>query len=311
MTRTGTGALKAFLNVCRHRGHRVCDGPSGRVQRFVCPYHRWTYSLEGDLLGAPATPDGQGIDYRELPLFDVHVTEFEGLVFVCLGAERPADLAESLRPLTPGIERFRLAGAREVHRESYGLRANWKVLLENYLECHHCPGAHPELSGPMDLTAMFATTEGWEGEYFGGSMPLKRGVLTASPDGALVSRPLGDADPADLADLAGAGFGIVPTLTRVIVHVDHALVHTMRPASADEVTWHTRWYVDGGAVEGVDYQVDRLTEVWRATNRQDIGLCESAYRGVRSRRFVSGPLHGTREAAIRSALATYTSMMAG
>ena len=85
----------------------------------------------------------------------------------------------------------------------------------------------------------------------------------------------------------------------------------MRPVSVDEVEWQTRWYVDGAAVADVDYDLDRLTEVWRATNRQDIGLCESAYRGVRSRRFVSGPLHGTREAAIRSALSTYLDMMAG
>jgi phenylpropionate dioxygenase-like ring-hydroxylating dioxygenase large terminal subunit len=309
--RTGTGELRAFLNVCRHRGHRVCDGPSGTVQRFVCPYHRWTYALTGELLGAPASPDGDGIDYRELSLYDVHVTDFAGFLFVCLGESRPAELGGELAALTPGIERFRLGGLREAHRQSYHLRVNWKVLLENYLECHHCPSSHPELSGPMDLAAMFATTEGWEGEYFGGSMPLKPGVQTASPDGRLLSRPLGVADPADPADVAGTGFGIMPTLTRLIVHVDHAVVHTLRPVSVGEVTWQTRWYVDGTAVVDVDYDLDRLTEVWRATNRQDIGLCESAYRGVRSRRFVSGPLHGTREAAIRSALQTYTAMMAG
>jgi phenylpropionate dioxygenase-like ring-hydroxylating dioxygenase large terminal subunit len=311
VTRVEDGGLKAFLNVCRHRGHRICDGPSGRVQRFVCPYHRWTYSLTGELLGAPASPDGDGIDYRELPLYDVHVAEFEGFLFVCLGDDRPADPQDALRPLTPGIERFRLGDLREAHRESYLLRVNWKVLLENYLECHHCPGSHPELSGPMDLASMFATTEGWQGEYFGGSMPLKPGVQTASPDGRLLSRPLGLADPTDPADVAGTGFGIVPTLTRVIVHVDHAVVHTLRPVSVNEVEWQTRWYVDSAAVADVDYDLDRLTEVWRATNRQDIRLCESAYRGVRSRRFVSGPLHGTREAAIRSALSTYTDMMAG
>lgn len=305
------GDLRAFLNVCRHRGHRVCEGPAGRAQRIVCPYHRWTYSLDGDLLGAPATTDGDGIDYRELALFKVHVAEFEGFVFVCLGDERPPEPGGHLRPLAPGIERFGLSAAREAHRETYDLAVNWKVVLENYLECHHCPGMHPELSVAMDLNAMFATCEGWVGEYFGGATPLKPGAPTASLDGALLSRPLGRADPTDPTDVAGCGFGVVPTLSRVIVHVDHAVVHTLRPVAVDAVSWQTRWYVDGDAVEGVDYDVERLTAVWRVTNQQDIALCESAYRGVRSRRFVSGPLHPTREAALHAALTTYRRMMAG
>ncbi len=303
------GELRAFLNVCRHRGHPVCEGPSGQVERFVCPYHRWTYAIDGGLLRATATPDGEGIDYRDYSLFDVHIAEFEGFVFVCLGDDRPPEPAGRLLELTPGIERFRLAAAREAYAETYHLAVNWKVVLENYLECHHCPSAHPQLSVPMDLSAMFTTTESWSGEYFGGSMPLKSGTPTASLDGELLSRPLGDADPSDPADVAGCGFGIVPTLSRVIVHVDHAVVHTLRPVSAGAVTWQTRWYVDGEAVEGVDYDLDRLTWVWRATNQQDIALCESAYRGVQSRRFVSGPIHRTREAAIHAALTTYRTMM--
>lgn len=311
ITRAADGTIRAHLNVCRHRGHRVCEGPSGNTQRFVCPYHRWSYDLSGELLGAPATPDGAGgVEYRKLALFDVHVTTFEGLVFVCLGDERPVDLETALHGMVANIARYRLTDTREAFRETYQVHANWKVLLENYLECHHCAGSHPELSKAMDLGAMFEETEGWVGEYFGGPTPLKPGALTASLDGQPLSRPLGEADPGNAADVAGTGFGIVPTLTRVIVHLDHLLVHVLRPTSPTEVTWETRWYVHQDAREGVDYELDRLTEVWRATNRQDVELCQAAYRGVRSKRFVSGPLHATREAAIRSALVTYADMMA-
>jgi Rieske 2Fe-2S family protein len=310
LTKTQEGEVRAFLNVCRHRGHRVCEGTSGRTQRFVCGYHRWSYALSGKLLGAPAMPDGDGgVDYRDLSLFDVHVTVYHGLIFVCLGAERPADLASQLADKARGIERFRLEHTKEAFRETYNVRANWKVLLENYLECHHCAGSHRELCKAMDLGAMFEETEGWVGEYFGGSTPLKETALTASLDGHLLSTPLGDADPVNRADVEGTGFGIVPTLTRVIVHIDHVLVHALRPVSPEEVSWQTRWFVKADAVEGADYHPDRLTEVWRATNGQDVALCQAAYKGVRSRRFVSGPLHATREAAIRSALATYTDMM--
>lgn len=310
VTRTSDGEVRAFLNVCRHRGHPVCEGTSGQTRRFVCRYHRWSYALSGELLGAPATPDGEaGVDYRDLSLFNVHVTVYQGLIFVCLGDERPEELATRLGDMTAGIERFHLEHTKEAFRETYEIEANWKVLLENYLECHHCPGSHPELCKAMDLGTMFKETEGWVGEYFGGSTPLKDSALTASLDGRLLSKPLGDADPGNPADVRGSGFGIVPTLTRVIVHIDHVLVHSLRPVTPERVTWQTRWYVHADAVEGEDFDRERLTEVWRATNRQDIELCQATYKGVRSRRFVSGPLHATREAAIRSALETYKSMM--
>lgn len=310
ITRTAEGDVRAFLNVCRHRGHRVCEGTAGQTQRFICGYHHWSYALDGNLIGAPATPDGEGgVDYRDLSLFAVHVSVYEGLIFVCLGDDRPAELADQLSDLTTGIERFQLEQVTEAYRENYQVTANWKVLLENYLECHHCAGSHPELSKAMDLGAMFEETEGWEGEYFGGSTPLKMTAVTASQDGRLLSRPLGDADPTNPLDVKGTGFGIVPTLTRVIVHIDHVLVHALRPISPEAVSWETRWYVRADAIEGVDYILERLTEVWRATNSQDVDLCQAAFKGVRSRRFVSGPLHATREAAIRSALETYTTMM--
>jgi Rieske 2Fe-2S family protein len=200
---------------------------------------------------------------------------------------------------------------REAFRETYDVQTNWKTLLENYLECYHCRGSHPELCRSMSVDATYDSTAGWIGEYFGGSVPMKPGVKTASMDGQLVSKPLGAwAQLEEIPDNLGGGFGIVPWLTRVICHADHMLVHLLRPIGTSHTVWDTRWFVHEDAVEGVDYEIDRLTEVWRATNREDIRLCEGAFRGVRSSRLVPGPLHPEREAAIRSALETYQSMMA-
>jgi Rieske 2Fe-2S family protein len=132
-----------------------------------------------------------------------------------------------------------------------------------------------------------------------------------SLDGRLVSLPLGDvADGGPQPDVAGSGFLIVPLLTRLICHVDHMIVHLLRPIEVGRSRWETRWYVNDSAVEGVDYDVDELTHVWRATNRQDIVLCERAQLGVASRRFEPGPLHPQRESALRGALDTYLELMA-
>ena len=106
-----------------------------------------------------------------------------------------------------------------------------------------------------------------------------------------------------------AGIGIVPSLTRIIFHVDHALVHVMRPLDVGHVRWETRWYVSADAVEGRDFTRDGVSELWRLTNAEDIALCENAYRGVTSRRYVPGPLHPRREGAIRPALDTYLALM--
>ena len=168
------------------------------------------------------------------------------------------------------------------------------------------PGAVPDhvRGGHYDSTA------GWLGEYFGGSMPMKPGVKTASMDGELVSTALGDwAALEEIPDNVGGGFGIVPLLSRVICHVDHMLVQLLRPQGRVGHALGVAVVRARGCLEGVDYDLERLTDVWRATNREDIWLCEGTFRGVQSSRFVSGPLHPQREAAIRSALETYRSLM--
>ena len=125
-----------------------------------------------------------------------------------------------------------------------------------------------------------------------------------------MSTPLGDfADPRDLPDGLGGGFMIVPFLTRIICHVDHVVVHVVRPVEPGRTLWVTHWYVSERAVAGVDFDVDELTRVWRTTNRQDVALCEGAQLGVASRRYVPGPLHPQRESAVGAALDVYLQLM--
>jgi phenylpropionate dioxygenase-like ring-hydroxylating dioxygenase large terminal subunit len=308
LVRDENGALHALLNTCRHRGHRLCDDEGGSARRFVCPYHQWTYHLDGRLSHVPGAPEQ--LELAEWGLHRGHVEVWHGLVFVSLSESVPPPLTPSLDAFASDMTRARPERLKEAFRESYAIAANWKIVLENYLECYHCRSNHPELCSAMALDAMYAATDEWSGEYVGGATPLKPGHLTMSIDGGLVAPPLGDEVMPDGSIPGDSGFGIVPMLTRLICHADHMVVHLLRPIDVGHTKWETRWFVSDTAVEGVDYDVNELTQVWRATNRQDISLCESAARGIRSRRFVPGPLHPEFESAVAETLDLYRRLMA-
>jgi Rieske 2Fe-2S family protein len=298
--------VHGFFNVCRHRGYAFCEQETGTARRFVCPYHRWTYNLDGSLAAAPAIRDGDVIDYADWGLHPVHVGVWHGLMFMCLSRHEPEPIAEVLERVAPELalaqpERLKVAAA-----EAYTAEANWKLMLENYLECYHCVGAHPELCVTLDLKQQdldLSTARSVESEYNNAVAPLKPGAKTLSIDGELVSMPL------PVEDGFSAGFSIQPCLSRIMLHADHCVTHTIRPIDTRRLVWTTQWLVHEDAQEGRDYDVERLTKVWDATNREDIALVEGAYRGVRSRRFVPGPLAPTKEPAIKAALATYLRLL--
>jgi Rieske 2Fe-2S family protein len=307
VVRDDDGVLHALFNTCRHRGHRLCDDTRGSTRRFVCPYHQWSYHLDGRLSQVPGPP--AELDLAEWGLHRGHVEVWHGLVFVSLSESAPSPLTPALDAIASPMTQARPERLKEAFRESYTIAANWKIVLENYLECYHCRSNHPELCSAMALDEMYATTDGWSGQYFGGATPLKPGHFTMSIDGRLVAPPLSDPAMLDRSTPGDSGFAIVPMLTRLICHADHMIVHLLRPIDVGHARWETRWFVSDTAEEGVDYDVDQLTAVWRTTNRQDISLCESAARGIRSRRFVPGPLHPKLESAVASTLDLYRQLM--
>jgi Rieske 2Fe-2S family protein len=311
VVRMADRGLVAYLNVCRHRGHLVCASERGRAKSFVCPYHQWTYGIDGTLKRAPGFIDGIGMRFSDYGLQKVRIGVWNGFIFGWLGEAPGPSLDDCLDLVDTNMKRLETERLKEIHREHYTVAANWKVLLENYLECYHCHGSHPELCVTMDVEATYRNTdEAWKGQYFSGHLQLRPGMLTGSMTGALVSKPLGEfAVASTLPDGFGAGMGVLPSLSRIIVHIDHALVHVLRPLDVGHVRWETRWYVAGDAVEGRDYDVETVTEIWRRTNLEDIALCENAYRGVCSRRYLPGPLHPRREGAIRPALDSYLELM--
>jgi Rieske 2Fe-2S family protein len=145
ITRDNDRNIKAFYNVCRHRGSRILDEPSGKVTSIKCPYHSWTYSLDGNLIGAPHTDNLKDFDRNEYSLKAIRCETWAGFVFVNLDVEAPP-LKQHLKPLVHKCENLPLETLRRGGRVEYDVSANWKIICENYSECYHCPTIHPELN---------------------------------------------------------------------------------------------------------------------------------------------------------------------
>jgi len=316
--------VRAFRNVCRHRGSRLLEQRCGSVGNIVCAYHQWTYRVDGSLIFAESQPDS--FEWGKFGLRPVNVRSVAGLVFLCLADEPPADFDEVSEFLEPYLEPYDLAGAKVAHQTDIIEQGNWKLVMENNRECHHCDASHPEL-----VTAYFPISR-YDAEdvpprqqpvferYREAQVALdevrdaigfprgERSELAGRPTGFQVSHlPL---------DGAGASFGPDgqqvcarlmgsiedPRFGDVSLHMqpnswfhflgDHAVVFSVIPLAPDQTLVRTTWLVHPDSVEGVDYSLEALTSVWLATNEQDRALVESTQRGVSDPGYVPGPYSG-------------------
>lgn len=319
VTRDGQGAVRAFFNVCRHRGAELCEnGTTGRTKQFVCPYHRFSYGLDGRLLGAPGSRDGVDFDYRDWPLHEALCDTFYGSIWVWLGDPKEAPgLHETLSARAHDLEMLAALEPEKTkiaHQESYTIQANWKLMLENNCECYHCAGAHPSLAATCDYAGFFAVA-GDDGDeiaktgVFTGSkahFPLREGMKTFSMDGEWVcKKPLGAGFIADHS----TGYINVPFFAGPVYFADHGVQLDLTPLDKDHSRLVCQWFVHEDAVEGIDYDVEKLIGVFHVTNQEDGTLAELNQRGVNSQRFVPGPNSPTRENGIKAALEQYLELM--
>ena len=282
-------AVRAFYNVCRHRGTRVCEESAGRFPGSIqCPYHAWTYGLDGRLLGAPHMADAAWFDKAEYPLHAATAAEWEGFVFLSL-AERPPALAEVMAPLAGKFAAWGLPALRPVQRVEYDVRANWKLFFQNFSECYHCPRIHPELirlsdyrSGANDLV---------EGPILGGYMSIERegGSLTLS-GAAACPQPLALAAEDRMRVYY---YSIFPNLFLTVLP-DYAMWHTLEPLACDRTRITCEWlFAPGAPGAGAKDAV----AFWDVTNRQDWHVCELAQQGISSRAYKPGP-YATQESLL-------------
>src|SRR5467141_1627764 len=216
--RDKSGEIRGFFNVCRHRGTRLKEDACGHASAIQCPYHAWTYGLDGRLIGAPHMDEVPGFDKADYPLHAVNLASWEGFTFVSL-AESPTPLEEWFAPLAGKFSHWNLPKLCSAKRIEYDVRANWKLIFENYSECYHCPGVHPALSKltPYDSAENDLT----EGPFLGGFMKINKGKsLTMS--GNACALPLGDVSAEDFHRVFY--YSIFPNML-LSMHPDYVMVH--------------------------------------------------------------------------------------
>ena len=309
VVRDKRGEIRGFYNVCRHRGSRLIESRNGQLSAAIqCPYHAWTYALDGRLLGAPHMDDVPGFNKANYSLHPVNVAIWEGFIFLNL-ADSPASLEKWFGPLAGRFSRWKSPALRSAKRIDYDVRANWKLIFENYSECYHCLGVHPELSkiSPYDSAENDLT----EGPFLGGFMRIAKGrSLTMSGNACAV----GIADASRVRDRAPAYnrnlsqrieneydheheddgknrvfyYSIFPNML-LSLHPDYVMVHQLQPQSPEQTLIVCDWFFHPEAFKHSDFDPDDAIQFWDMVNRQDWHVCELSQRGIASRAYQPGP----------------------
>jgi len=281
LLRDQLGEMRGFYNVCRHRGTRMCEG-SGRLhQTMQCPYHAWTYGLDGTLIGAPHMDNVEGFDRAAHSLHAVSLALWEGFIFVNL-MEDARPLETVFAPLAGKFSHWNLSKLRLARRIEYDVRANWKLIFENYSECYHCPLVHPTLSKLTPYDA--AENDLFEGPFLGGFMPINKGSLTMS--GNACALPVGNISAEDHHRVFY--YSIFPNIL-LSMHPDYVMVHQIWPQSPERVTIFCDWLFHPDAFGRPDFHPEDAIEFWDMTNRQDWRVCELSQQGISSRAYQPGP----------------------
>ena len=284
ITRNAGGEVRAFHNVCRHRGTRLCDQAKGQFAGSIqCPYHAWTYDLDGRLIGAPHMDEVPHFSKAEYPLLAVSAAEWDGHVFLNL-QERPLPLAEQLGPLVPKFRNWNMADLRLGHRIVYDVKANWKLIIQNYNECLHCPNLHPALNKLSHYLS--GENEPLHPTYMGGRMDLRPGVQTLTWDGTCRRELLPGLSEDDRRRVYY--YAIFPNML-LSLHPDYMMVHTLWPVAADRTINVCEWHFQPSELARADFDPSDCVEFWDLTNRQDWHVCELSQAGISSRAYVPGP----------------------
>ena len=331
ISRDNKGQIGAMHNICRHRGARVCEEPSGNRKAFICPYHGWAYGNDGHLKSAREMDQLEGFKCEDYALKKVRFVVFQGMIFINCDPNAP-DFIAPLENISRQLGAYDLENAKVAERKTYRINANWKLALENYLECYHCSSSHRQyaklhtLEAPSEKVkpinqAMWARAEELTGvagiaeEYYGyyndatafgacsytSRYALYEGFKTGSRDGQPVAPLMGNMQGYD----GGAGDFQMGPLTFMLNYPDHCVLYRFIPRNLTETDMEVVWYVNGDAVEGVDYEVEKVTWLWHHTSLEDEYIILRNNEGVNSRFFEPGPYHPEYEATLMEFISWY------
>ena len=313
------GDINCFYNVCRHRGSHICTKTEGSLRKLVCPYHAWTYNLDGSLSNASMM--GDNFKKEEWSVIKCNKNIFEGLIFINL-SNKPSDFNEFISPLKPFISLHGLGKSKIALRKVYEIEGNWKLALDNFHECYHCHPSHPEYcdvhskdyiqsygagsnTGPESLSFKILLNDCnkkvdklgyFRGEYSENKFsnfyrsaertPFSDGRLSETKSGEPASKLMGKFKEYD-----GGYTTIGPSpFNSLIMSNDFATCFTFLPKETLKTVVELMWLVDESAIEGVDYEKDNISWLWHETTLADKRIIEDNQKGVLSKEYSPGPL---------------------
>lgn len=327
--RGADGRIRALHNTCRHRGQRLCNEARGNRRKLVCPYHQWAYGSDGALVAARLMADK--IDFADYGLKTAHCREVGGYIFVCVADEAP-DFEPCREQLAPYMDPHRLDEAKVAFESTIVEEGNWKLVWENNRECYHCRGSHPELCRTWSDSAVINGARADEagatnmahwarceaaglasrfklhpsGQYRTARLPLTGEAESFTTSGKrAVARPLGGIAEQRIGSMLLFHY---PSSWNHLL-VDHAISFKVMPIGPRQTRLTTKWLVHMDAVEGVDYDLKTLTEVWLATNDEDRMLVEQNQRGINSPAYEPGPYAPADENGVVQFVEWYCTLM--
>ena len=277
------GIVRAFFNVCRHRGTRLCSTETGRFSDVIqCPYHAWTYAIEGDLIGAPHMHGVEGFNRDDYPLHTAAVAESNGFVFVNV-ATATMTLPAWFAPLATRLDRFSLETLGIAHHVTYDVRANWKLVFQNYSECLHCPVIHPELASRIPYQS--SANDLADGPFLGGYMELAADHESVTVSGRRCAPPISSATK---DDQRAYYYSAMPNLL-LSIHPDYVNYYRLTPLAVDRTRVDSEWLFNVDPANPEVVRPEEAVSFWDLVNRQDWQIVEQGQQGIASRRYEPGP----------------------
>jgi Rieske 2Fe-2S family protein len=291
LVRGDDGRLRAFANTCRHRGHELLPcGATAKRAAIHCPYHAWTYALDGSLQATPRFDPPPGFDASENGLVALRVEEWNGWAMVNLSGDA-APLSEHVGALDDLLAPYGCADLASGAVHEYEMAANWKLPIENYHECYHCPAIHPELCAVSPPTSGDNYT--LPGMFVGGTMDLEPFAATMSMDGHSESAILAGLDERQRRVVVY--IGLFPNLL-ISAHPDYVMTHRIEPLTPSRSFVECEWLFAAESVAADDFDPAYAVDFWDVTNRQDWSACEGVQRGLTSRGYRPGPFAAQEDA---------------
>jgi Rieske 2Fe-2S family protein len=284
--------IRAFFNVCHHRGTRICEATQGRFSHNIqCSYHAWTYGLDGKLIGAPFMKGVKGFRWDDYPLRTAPVELCEGFIFVYLGLGEPEPFAKTYAPLIGRLSQWNMGSLTSHKRISYEVKANWKYVFQNFNECYHCPTIHPMLNRYANYTS--AENDLIKSPFLGGFLSITSGD-SMTVTGRTCALPLGDLDEGE--SQRGYYYSILLNLLQNI-HPDYVMFHLVFPEAPGRSTVVSEWLFHPDAANQSDFRPQEALDFWHETNLQDWHVCELGQLGVESKAYMPGLVYAARESA--------------